>query len=227
MSQILALRRIIEEIENNNLEAALIFIDFKKAFDTIHREKMLNILRAYGIPERLVSAVGLMYRHTVAHVTTPDGITRDFDIQAGVLQGDTLAPFLFIVVLDYVLRKALQGHEERLGFLLEPRQCRRQGPQVITDMDFADDIALLANKLKDAEELLHLVEAAARNVGLGMNASKTKAMLYKGTPAEIRTLDGSRLETVDDFKYILEPGLPVVKRTLASERRKHGRHATA
>ena len=35
-----------------------------------------------------------------------------------------------------------------------------------------------------------------------MNASKTKAMLYKGTPAEIRTLDGSRLETVDDFKYL-------------------------
>ena len=42
-SQILALRRIVEEIKNNNLNAALVFIDFKKAFDTVHRGKMLDI----------------------------------------------------------------------------------------------------------------------------------------------------------------------------------------
>ena len=163
---------------------------------------MLAILRAYGVPERLVSAIGQMYQHTIAHVTSPDGVTKDFDIMAGVLQGDTLAPFLFIVVLDYVLRKALQDNEERLGFLLEPRKSRRHGPQVITDLDFADDIALLANKLKDAEKLLHLVEASARKVGLGMNASKTKAVLYNEPPSDIQTLDGNRLEIVDDFKYL-------------------------
>jgi hypothetical protein len=196
ISQILALRRIIEEIKNNNLNAALVFIDFKKAFDTIHREKMLDILKAYGVPERLVMAIGQMYQHTIAHVTSPDGVTEDFDIQAGVLQGDTLAPFLFIVVLDYVMRKALEGSEERLGFTLEPRRSRRIGPQIITDLDFADDIALLGNNLKDAEELLHLVEASALTVGLGMNASKTKAMIYKEEPSTIRTLDGNDLEIV-------------------------------
>ena len=202
MSQIIALRRIVEEIKNNNLNAALVFIDFKKAFDTVHRGKMLDILRAYGVPERLVSAIGHTYQQTRAHVTSPDGITKDFEIQAGVLQGDTLTPFLFIIVLDHVLRKALEGNEERLGFTLVPRQSRRIGPQTITDLDFADDIALLADNLRDAEELLHLVEAAALTVGLGMNAKKTKAMLYKEAPTSIKTLDGSDLEIVQDFKYL-------------------------
>ena len=143
-----------------------------------------------------------MYRDTIAHVTSPDGVTQDFSIQAGFLQGDTLAPFLFIIVLDHVLRKALNGNEERLGFLLEPRKSSRKGPQVLTDLDFADDIALLANNLKDAEELLHLVEAAALKVGLGMNAKKTKAMIYNEPPSDITTLDGNDLEIVQDFKYL-------------------------
>ena len=56
-SQILALRRLIEGVKENNLEAILIIIDFKKAFDTVHRGKMLLILNAYGIPEELVTAI--------------------------------------------------------------------------------------------------------------------------------------------------------------------------
>ncbi len=61
------MRRIVEEIKNHNLQAALVFIDFKKAFDTVHREKMLNTLGAYGVPEKLVTAKGLTYQHTIAH----------------------------------------------------------------------------------------------------------------------------------------------------------------
>ncbi len=113
-----------------------------------------------------------------------------------------MAPFLFIIVLDYVLRKAPEGNQERLGFTLEPRRSRRIGPQTITNLDFADDIALLANNLKDAEEVLHLVEASALTVGLGMNAKKTKAMVYNEAPSAINTLDGSDLEIVQDYKYL-------------------------
>ena len=90
-SKILALRRLIEGVKNNNLEAIIIFIDFKKAFDTIHRGKMFTILKAYGIPEELVTAISLMYEYTTAKVITPDGKTETCNILAGVLQGDTLA----------------------------------------------------------------------------------------------------------------------------------------
>ena len=59
-SQILALRRLIEGIKDKNLSAIIIFIDFKKAFDTIHCGKLIKILRAYGIPEKLVRVIESM-----------------------------------------------------------------------------------------------------------------------------------------------------------------------
>ena len=78
------------------------FVDFAKAFDSIHRGKMKNILSAYGIPTETVEAIMILYRETRSMVRSPDGDTPYFDITTGVLQGDTLAPFLFIICLDYV-----------------------------------------------------------------------------------------------------------------------------
>ena len=105
-------------------------IDFKKAFDSIHRGKMMRILKAYGIPPNLLRAIEKMYSNTKAKIVTPDGETDMFEITAGVLQGDTLAPFLFIIVLDHALRKAVDGKEEELGFTIHPRRSRRHPKQV-------------------------------------------------------------------------------------------------
>ena len=68
---------------------------------------MEQILLAYGIPKETVAAITILYRNTKVKVWTPDGDTEYFDIVAGVLQGDTLAPYLFIICLDYVLRTSI------------------------------------------------------------------------------------------------------------------------
>ena len=158
VSQILALRRIIEGVKSNNLPAIITFIDFTKAFKTIHRGKMIKILRAYGIPNELVEVIEDMYQDTTAKVLSPDGETKPFKILSGVLQGDTLAPYLFIIVLDYALRKAIDGREEELGFCLKKCQSRIVGPEILTDHDFANDIALLSEQIHQAQNLLNNVE---------------------------------------------------------------------
>lgn len=48
--------------------------------------------------------------------STRDGGTEFFEILAGVLQGDTFAPFLFIIALDYALEKLLEKHTPRSRF---------------------------------------------------------------------------------------------------------------
>ncbi|KAI8519241.1 hypothetical protein Bbelb_024980 [Branchiostoma belcheri] len=178
VGHVLALRRLIEGIKSHNLPAIITFIDFKKAFDTIHRGKMLSILKAYGIPELIVHAIGSLYEGTMAKVVTQDGDTRPFEIQAGVLQEDTLAPYLFVLVLEYALRVAIEGREEELGFQLVKRRSRRIGPKVVTDLDFADDIALLSEEVRQAQQLLRNVETSVTRVGLQMNAGKTKFMAF-------------------------------------------------
>ena len=62
------LRRIIEGVKSHNLQATIIFVDFKKAFDSIHWHKMLEILREYGVPKKLVDAIGKLYESTFASV---------------------------------------------------------------------------------------------------------------------------------------------------------------
>ena len=77
-------------------------------------------------------------------VHSPDRDTDYFDIVAGVLQGDTLAPYLFIICLDYVLRTSIDLIKEN-GFTLVKLRSRRYLAQIIADADYVVDMALLAN----------------------------------------------------------------------------------
>lgn len=70
-------------------------------------EKDGTHLLACGIPEEIVSAIMILYKNTKAMVRSSDGDTDFFEIKAGVLQGDTLAPFLFVTCLDCALRHSV------------------------------------------------------------------------------------------------------------------------
>ena len=134
---------------------------------------------------------------------TPDGETVFFNIIAGVLQGDTLAPFLFAIVLDYVMRQALDDKVEDLVFYLDRKRSRRHHPIVITDIDFADDIALISKEIGQAQEMLTRVELEASKVGLHLNAKKTEVMkLNLPDSVGIHASDGSLIKETGNFKYL-------------------------
>ena len=132
-SQNLTIRGILEGVWAKNLVATILFVDFTKAFDSIERGKMEQILLAYGIP-----AIMILYRNNQVKVRSLDGDTDDFNIVAGVLQGDTLAPYLFIICLDNVLRTAIDKIKEN-GFELTKKRSRRYPAKTITDADYAYD----------------------------------------------------------------------------------------
>ena len=169
-------------------------------FDSIHREKMEQILLAYGLPKESVAAITILYRNTKVKVRSPDGDTEYFDIAAGVLQGDMIAPYLFIICQDYVLRTSIDKIREN-GFELTKKRSRRYPTKTITDADYADDIAILANTPNQAETLLHSLERAAAGIGLYVNAHKTEYICYNQT-GDISTLDRTPLKLVDKFPYL-------------------------
>ena len=90
-----------------------------------------------------VAAIIRLYKNTKVNVRSPDGDTGYFDILTGVLQGDTLATYLFIIFLDYVLRTCFDIMKDDVFKLTKEK--RRYPTQTITDADYADYIALLAN----------------------------------------------------------------------------------
>ena len=161
---------------------------------------MLKILSSYGIPPEIVAAIKVMYENTSALVITPEGNTDVFKIDTGVLQGDPLAPFLFIVCLDYALRTSIGTSD---GLTLKRRRSRRAPPELLPDLAFADDIALMEDTINKAEAFLHKVEIATQTIGLFLNASKTKVMHLNPTANNIiRSLNGDEIEKVDDFLYL-------------------------
>ena len=145
-----------------------------------------------------LAAITILYRNTKVKVRSPDGDTEYCDIVAGVLQGDALAPYLFIICLDYVLKTSTDKIREN-GFELTKKRSRRYPTKTITYADYADDIAILANTPNQAETLLHCLERAAAGVGLYFNAHKTEYMCHNQT-GDISTLDGTPL--VDKFSYL-------------------------
>ena len=201
-AHILALRRLIEGVKSHNKKAIILYVDFKKAFDSIHRPTMMRILQAYDIPPKLLNAISKMYENTRAKVISPDGETEFFQIKAGVLQGDTLAPYLFAIVLDFVLRKTFEGRED-LGFQLQRQRSRRVPAITVTDLDFADDLALLAEEMEQAQEVLQRLESEAEKVGLMCNAKKTEVQAFnQDRPVVIQAKNGETLKVVENFKYL-------------------------
>ena len=123
-SQILTIRRILEGMLAKNLQVTIQFVDFTKAFDSIHRGKMEQILLEYGLPKETVAAITILNRDTKVKVHSPDGDTEYFDIVAGVLQGDTLAPYLFIICLYYVHITSIDKIRENRFELTKKRNRR-------------------------------------------------------------------------------------------------------
>ena len=121
-----------------------LFVDFSKTFDSIYRGKMEKMLIVYGLPRETIIAIMMLNKNTKVKFCSLDGNTEFFDTIAGMLQGKTLAPYLFIICLDSIVRTLIDFMKDN-GFTLEKARSRRCPTQTIMDADYADDIELLAN----------------------------------------------------------------------------------
>ena len=195
----MTIRRIIEGMRAKILEATILFVDFSNAFESIHKGKKEEILLAYGLSKETVAAIMMLYKNTKIKVRSQDGDTDYFDIVTILLQGDTLAPYLFIISLDYVLRTFIDKMKDN-GFKLKKERSRSYPAHTITDADYAKDIALLANAPTKAETPLYSLERAAAGIGLHFNTHKMEHMCFIER-SDISSLNGSSLKLVDKFTY--------------------------
>lgn len=119
------------------------YINFKKAFDSIHRESLWQIIRLYDAPPKYVNIFRSLYHNSTCRVKTNNGTTEDFDIVTGVRQGCILPSLLFTIVIDFVMKKSVTG----ANFGINWRGGR------LADLDFADDLAPLSHSQPALQEL--------------------------------------------------------------------------
>ena len=96
----------MEGFQDYQLPLTITFVDFKKAFDSIERKVMFAVLRHSGIPEDVVNAISALYNNSKGAVMFDGNMSDPCDITNGVLQGDVFPPFLFIILVDHLMKKA-------------------------------------------------------------------------------------------------------------------------
>ena len=151
---------------------------------------MWKILIAYGIPQKIVRMIKVIYDGSSCNIRLDDGLTDNFEIRTGVKQGCILSPFLFSIIIDYILS------------LIDDKKYGMQiGKLHLFDMDFADDIALLESSIKQLQACTDELKSYAEKVGLRFNARKCEVMGTLVSDEQI-TIDQDVVKTTDAFTYL-------------------------
>ena len=184
---------MIEQSKEWNAPLYANFIDFEKAFDSIHRDSLWKILRHYGIPPKLVNVITMLYSDFKSQVICNTALTDTFSVTTGVKQGCILSLFLFILGIDWVLRQVTSGG--RRGF-------RWTLTSVLEDLDYADDIALLAHRYQDMQANTNVLATTAGSLGLKIIAKKTRHLRMNSRTNESIMVNGEVVDKVDHFTYL-------------------------
>lgn len=113
------------------------FIDFVKAFDSVYCPALWKILMHYGIPNKIISIIQMLYKDFHAKVICGTELSYSFPIQTGVRQGCLLSPLLFNVWIDWLMKATNRQANRGISWTFQ---------QSLEDLNFADDIALLAQR---------------------------------------------------------------------------------
>ena len=116
-----------------------------------------------------------------------------------MLQGDSLAPYMLIISLDFVRRTSIELTKENSLKLAKERSSRYPA-QTITDANYADDIAPHSNTPTKDESLLQSLERPTDGIRLHVNADKTEYMCFNQI-GDMSTLTGGSLKLLDKFTY--------------------------
>ena len=170
------------------------FIDFTKAFDSLHRPSRWKIMEFYGFPAKIISIIKDLYDGSECCVKTNDGQTDWFKIMTGVRQGCILSPLLFGIAIDWVMKNTIDEYNHGVKWI---------GEDHLGDLDFADDIALMSESIEEMQIMTNNVANKAGAIGLKINGSKTETMEVGDLQENINiTLEGVPLNAVNGFTYL-------------------------
>jgi len=189
----IARRHIELAIARRSGAVSLLALDWSKAFDSVHVDSLLDALRRFGIPRKIIAVIeGLMRdrRFFVEDCGEQSNLRRQL---SGISQGCTLSPLLFIVVMSALMYDSVAN-------LSEPaRKAYESGD--LADLAYADDTLLIGASSAHVTEFLSAVAQAGSLYGLELHAGKFQ-LLQVHTTSKIHSVDGCEVPTTDHLSYL-------------------------
>jgi hypothetical protein len=186
--QISYIRQILEKKWEYNGTVHQQLIDFKKAYDSVKREVLYNILFEISIPKKLVRLIKMCLNETYSKVRIDKLLSDKFPIQNGLKQGDALSPLLFNFALEYAIKKV---QENQVGLEFNG---------IHQPLVHSYDINLLGDSVNIIKENKETFLEASRDVGLEISAMTMSRHPNSGLNRNIRTAIESFVN-VAKFKY--------------------------
>lgn len=153
---------------------------------------MWKIAKHYGLPDRTLKIFREMYTNTTCHVIHNNELSEGFEVDTGVRQGCILSPFLFSLVIDWVLKTTTR----------EKRGIQWTMTTHLEDLDFADDISLISHSHAHMQAKTTMLQNTAATVGLHINKDKTKTIRINARNQTAIQVEGQPVEEVQEFTYL-------------------------
>jgi len=197
VNQIFSLCQILELRHEFRRPTVVAFLDFTTAFDSVDRESIWSLLELYGLPPKLKRLCAAMYANTSCQIRAYGEDSKTFQTKTGVRQRGVLSPCIFNICIDYVLKTAIDSFPQ--GVTIYPSE------QLITDLTFADDVAVPADTPETMQAMIDRITQAASTVSLVLNCSKSKYFVTNLEPVSVNVpilIGDQTMEQVDAFTYL-------------------------
>ena len=222
---IFTVNRLAELARMSGRDLFLVFVDLKKAYDSVPREAMWETLRMFGVPDLLINIIASMHEGMKVKVRVGNDHTDDIEVRNGLRQGCVLAPVLFAiyayaVLIDWRDRCEQQGIEVGYSFTTKHGGCLPHSnmpakaiahslTQTINECQFADDVALVGTTQNNSANMTRVYGTTSGDWGLSASWTKTKVMRIgpsqrKARPFHVDPDDDNSpvVEAVSKFRYL-------------------------
>ncbi|CAF1586116.1 unnamed protein product [Rotaria magnacalcarata] len=224
VDQIFIVNMIMEKASEYDIPLFICFIDIQKAYDSVNRELLWKICRHYGLTDKIVKLLQLVYKDSNARIKINGDLSECFKMDTGVMQGGIPSPFLFNIVFDFIMKKVLSetkiaGVQLSYGKndFCHGRKEKYENFEVLSLM-YADDLVTICNSREHIETFIQVFERITQEYGLTMNVNKTCIMssvqsknnvngkTIKNQQAEDVQVDiiirNQKIETTQSFTYL-------------------------
>ena len=213
---VFALRQLVEKLKEHRSKGFILFVDLTKAYDSVPRSVLWQMLRKIGVPEEMVCMVRSLHEGMQAVVRVENESTEKIQVNNGVRQGCTLAPTLFNLYIAAVINH-WRTQCDQLGISVQHRndggklfESRSRHPYLrcmVTELQFADDAAVVVRTRESLEKATNVLVRVASEWGLTVSMKKTEFMVvgeHSETEASPITLLGQSqtINNVKEFTYL-------------------------
>jgi hypothetical protein len=191
---IFALQVLIQRCRDVDKDVYLCFVDFRKAFDNVNHEQLIDILRKTGIDDKDIRIVANLYWGQTARAKIGNELTKSVQIKRGVRQGCILSPLLFNIYSEEIFNKCMENANEGIKI----------NGELTNNIRYADDTVILASTIDELQQVMERVYSVSEEYGLSLNFKKTKWMLIsrKQQPARQLRISNILIDHVESYVYL-------------------------